>query len=79
MSMAIIETLRLADQGVDWWSANCLEDMDDSAIDSSGWVHILLGMSGAAEKVCWWVIECPLHMQHDCIALLLNPPKPQTK
>jgi hypothetical protein len=23
-SMAIIDTLRLADQGVDWWSANCL-------------------------------------------------------
>jgi hypothetical protein len=79
MSMAIIETLRLVDEGVDWWSANGLEDMDDSAIDSPGWVHILLGMSGAAEKVWWWVIECRLHMQRDCITLLLNPPQPQTK
>jgi hypothetical protein len=55
--------------------------IDDSAIDSPGWVHILLGLSGAAGKVLWWVIECLLHMQLDCITLL-NPPKPakpQTK
>jgi hypothetical protein len=56
MSMAIIETLRLADQGVDWWSANRLEDIDDSAIDSPGWVHILLGMSEAAGKI-WMTVQ----------------------
>ena len=46
--------------------------IDDSAIDSPGWVHILLGMCEAAGKVWWWVIECRLHMQRDCMMLLLN-------